>query len=78
MKVVPFRSSTAEKLEPGGYHLPPLLSVQEVAGYLGLGVSTVREMIYRGELPAFKIRRRVRVSAEDVKRLLDANREEAD
>ena len=74
--VVPFGEATASKLGLTDSVLPPLLSVEEVAEYLGLGTTTVREMVRLGELPAYKIRRRVRISAEDVRRLLDASREE--
>lgn len=74
-KVVPFNASTAEKLDAQPGQLPALLSVQEVADYLGVGTSTVRDMVARGELPAYKVRRRVRIAAADVLAYLESTKE---
>ncbi len=48
-----------------------LLRVEEVAERLGLKVSTVRLMIYKGELPSVHpTRKAVRVREEDVEALI--------
>ncbi len=54
--------------------LPILWSVSDVATYLGLSVTTVRDMVRRGELPAYSVRRRTRISESDVKNMLDQSR----
>ncbi len=43
-----------------------MLSPGEVAERLGISHQTVRKMIQRGELPAYKIARRVRVPEDAV------------
>lgn len=48
---------------PGGNHL---LTIEEVSRYLQLKPETVRAMARKGEIPAFKIRRRWRFRREDV------------
>lgn len=68
MKVVPFKSnsSLATKLDSQYDMLPPLLNINEVCEYLGLGKTIVYEMIRKGELPHIRIRSRIRVSAADI------------
>lgn len=55
-------------------NLPTLLSVEEVCEYLGLGKTTVYEMIRTRELPSIKIRNRIRISSEDLREYLESNR----
>ncbi len=79
-KVVPFNSNLAEKLENMQQSemtsiLPPLLSIDEVCKYLGLGKTIVYEMIRKHEIPHLRIRNRIRISAADLKEYLDACRQ---
>lgn len=55
-------------------NLPTLLSVEEVCEYLGLGKTTVYEIIRTRELPSIKIRNRIRISSEDLREYLESNR----
>jgi excisionase family DNA binding protein len=48
-----------------------LLRIPEVAGRLGLGRSTVYELIQSGELPVVRIGRSVRVSSESLRRWVE-------
>jgi excisionase family DNA binding protein len=57
-----------------GQSRPRLLSVFEVADRLGVSVKTVRRMAARGDLPAHRIGRLLRVSEEDLGALLSAAR----
>ena len=50
----------------------PLLSVNKVAETLGLGRSTVYQLISRGELPAARFGRAVRVRPEDLEEFIAA------
>jgi len=47
-----------------------LLTVDEVAEYLRIKATTVRELIKRGELPAAKVGRVYRIKRTDVETLL--------
>jgi len=47
-----------------------LLTVDEVAEYLRVKATTVRELIKRGELPAAKVGRVYRIKRTDVETLL--------
>ena len=49
-----------------GHGSVPLLTVKEVAGVLKVAVKTVRREIKRGELPAIRIGRQLRISADDL------------
>ena len=42
-------------------NLPELMSVQDMAKYLGMGQNKAYEMVNKGELPAIKIRGRWKV-----------------
>jgi excisionase family DNA binding protein len=48
-----------------------LLTVDEVAEYLRVKATTVRELIKRGELPAARIGKAYRIKRADVENLLD-------
>ena len=48
-----------------------LLTVDEVAEYLRIKDTTVRELIKRGELPAARVGKAYRIKRTDVEKLLD-------
>ncbi len=80
-KVINFSSSVAEKMDKqdseDGRYLPPLLSIDEVCEYLGLGKTIVYEMVQKGEIPHIRVRSRIRVSADDLLGYLNARRKES-
>lgn len=47
-----------------------LLRVPEAARYLGMAVATVHRAIQRGEIPAVRIGRTLRVDREDLDKLI--------
>ena len=53
--------------------LPHLLPVVEVAAVLGVSTRTVRRLIKRGELVAYRIKRQLRVDAESVTHMLEVS-----
>ena len=55
--------------------LPRLLSVRAVADQTTLPVSTVYDAIYRGDIPAVRIGRSVRVDERDVVSFIAARKE---
>lgn len=59
-----------------GVVMPELLTIKEICSYLGLGQTAVREMVRKGELPHIRVRSRIRVDANDLKRYLEANKRE--
>jgi excisionase family DNA binding protein len=52
-----------------------LLTAEEVAEKLSIGLSTAYLLLQRGELPSVRIGRSVRVRPEDLKRFVLARRE---
>ncbi len=48
----------------------------EAAQLLGLGRSTVYELVQRGELPVVRVGRAVRIAAEDLQAWVAAHRED--
>ena len=48
-----------------------VLSIREVAQYLGISYGTVREMMLQGKLPYFRVGRRYRVKEPELKKWLD-------
>ncbi|AUX37669.1 uncharacterized protein SOCE836_098990 [Sorangium cellulosum] len=54
--------------------LPHLLPVAEVAAVLGVSTRTVRRLVKRGELVAYRIKRQLRVDAESVTHMLEVSR----
>jgi excisionase family DNA binding protein len=52
----------------------PLLSIAEVATFTGLSEYTVRAAVREGDLPAVKIRRRIRISDADLMAWINAHR----
>jgi excisionase family DNA binding protein len=55
--------------------LPALLTVGQVADHLGASTRHVRRLIARGELPVHRFGRLVRISPDDLARLIAASRE---
>jgi len=51
-----------------------LYSVQEAAGYLGLSGWTVRELIWKGELPHVRVCRRILLDVQDLDALILRNK----
>jgi excisionase family DNA binding protein len=51
-----------------------LLSVEEAAIFLGLGLREVRNMITAGDLPAVRRGRRVLIDSRDLNRWIDNNK----
>jgi excisionase family DNA binding protein len=51
-----------------------LLTLQDVAVFLQVSTRTVRRLVDRGELTAFRIGRSVRVRPEDLRRLIEKER----
>ncbi len=45
---------------------PRLLSQHEAASYLGVSYWTLRDLIFRGEIPYIRIRRRILVDRADL------------
>ena len=48
-----------------------LLTLQDVADFLQVSTRTVRRLVDRGELTAFRIGRSIRVRREDLRRLVE-------
>jgi excisionase family DNA binding protein len=48
--------------------VPRLLSQQEAAAYLGISYWMLRDLVFRGEVPSVRIRRRVLVDRADLDR----------
>jgi excisionase family DNA binding protein len=53
---------------------PRLLSQQEAAGYLGISYWTLRDLVFRRELPFVKIGRRILVDRQDLDAYLDRSK----
>lgn len=49
---------------------PRLLSQREAAAYLGISYWTLRDLLFRGELPSVRIRRRVLIDRADLDRYI--------
>ena len=48
-----------------------MLTLQDVADFLQVSTRTVRRLVDRGELAAFRIGRSIRVRPEDLRRLIE-------
>lgn len=57
-----------------GDSMRPLMGVADVAAFTGLTAYTIRQAIRDGELPASKIRGRLRLDSDDVLAWIDDNR----
>lgn len=53
-----------------------LATVQEAAERLAVHPMTVRRLIERGQMPAVRVGRAIRIDVNDIRRYLDANRVE--
>ncbi len=54
---------------------PRLLGLKLAAGYVSLSYWTVREMIWRGELPSVRVGRRILVDREDLDDFIERNKQ---
>ena len=61
-------------MTPSSANEPRLLSQQEAAHYLGISYWTVRDLIFRRELPWVKIGRRILVDRLDLDAYLDRSK----
>jgi excisionase family DNA binding protein len=52
--------------------LPRLLMAQDVAAALNMGLSTVYQLVERGELPSIRIGRSVRIRPEDLEKFIES------
>jgi excisionase family DNA binding protein len=52
--------------------LSRLLNAQEVATTLNMGLSTVYQLVERGELPSIRIGRTVRIRPEDLEKFIES------
>ncbi len=52
--------------------LPRLLIAQDVAAALNMGLSTVYQLVERGELPSIRIGRSVRIRSEDLEKFVES------
>ncbi len=52
--------------------LSRLLNAQEVAAALNMGLSTVYQLLERGELPSIRIGRSVRIRPEDLEKFIES------
>jgi excisionase family DNA binding protein len=59
---------------PSSAITPRLLSQQEAASYLGISYWTLRDLVFRRELPFVKIGRRVLVDRLDLDAYLDRSK----
>ena len=53
---------------------PRLLSQQDAASYLGISYWTIRDLVFRRELPCVKIGRRILVDRMDLDAYLDRSK----
>ncbi len=53
---------------------PRLLGLKSAGGYLSLSYWTVRELVWRGELPSIRVGRRILVDREDLDAFIDRNK----
>lgn len=54
--------------------VPLVLSTRQVADILSVHINTVKRLITRGDLPASKIGRVLRIGKDDLKRYLDESK----
>ncbi len=50
---------------------PRLLSLEEAARYLGISKWTLRDLVFRGDLPCVRIKRRMLLDRQDLDRYLE-------
>jgi len=66
---------TSQNLTASADALSPLLSINEVAGLLGISRPTLYALIRRGELVPIRVGGRARFEPADVRLYLERNRE---
>ena len=67
---------TSQNLTASADALSPLLSINEVAGLLGISRPTVYALIRRGELVPIRVGERARFEPADVRLYLERHREQ--
>ena len=61
-------------MKPSNASDPRLLSQQDAASYLGISYWTIRDLVFRRELPFVKIGRRILVDRMDLEAYLDRSK----
>ena len=64
-------------MKPPSANEPRVLSQQDAANYLGISYWTVRDLVFRHELPFVKIGRRILVDRLDLDAYLDRSKIQA-
>ena len=53
---------------------PRLLSLKEAATFLGVGIWTMRDIVWSGAVPLVRFRRRMYFDARDLEQLIERNK----
>jgi len=61
----------ADSQSAASAHGRRLLTLKEAADYLALSIWTVRELVWKGRLPAVRLTRRLHFDRRDLDRLID-------
>ena len=61
-------------MKPPSASEPRLLSQQDAASYLGISYWTVRDLVFRHEIPHMKIGRRILVDQKDLDAYVDRSK----
>ena len=61
-------------MEPNGDPQSRLLSQSAAAAYLGISKWTLRDLVFRGEIPCVRIKRRILVDRQDLDAFLDRSK----
>ena len=53
---------------------PRLLSLKEAASFLGIGIWTMRDLVWSGSVPLVRFKRRMYFDARDLEQLIERNK----
>jgi Helix-turn-helix domain len=53
---------------------PRLLSLKEAATFLGIGIRTMRDLVWSGAVPLVRFKRRMYFDVRDLEQLIDRNK----
>ena len=53
---------------------PRLLSLKEAASFLGIGIWTMRDLVFSGAVPLVRFKRRMYFDARDLEQLIERNK----